>query len=291
MGENRVFMDITILGSGGNSSTPMPTCDCEVCVEAREKGLPYSRSGNSVFIRDENIMVDAPERIWDSLNRENIDQVDYIFISHFHADHVLGLRVLQPLGLEEIPLEDFIGEDKPTLIMSEQTHERIVEKNDIFQAITEWADVEILNDGETKEIGSLEVKVIGAEIKQGEGKEIFGFLFKDGENTVFISPDENKHFDLDRLPELNLWIKETGYFIQKPNGQKLVTKKAQEELLKNELKFEESIEQVKHVRSEKVVMTEIEELYRRSYDDYKELEKQYKHLNLEFAYDGMRIEL
>lgn len=285
-------MEITILGSGGNSSPPMPTCKCEVCSEARKKGVPYSRAGNSTFIHDENILIDTPERIWDSLNRENIEQVDYIFISHFHADHVLGLRILQPLGLEDIPLEDFVGEDKPTLVMSQQTYDKVIDGNDIFQAITDsWADIEVLNDGEIMEIGSLEVKSIGAEIEKGNEKEVFGFLFTEDDRAAFISPDENRHFELDRLPKLDLWIKETGYFTETPDGDLLRTKKAEETTLKHEMKFEESIKQVREIKPDRVVMTEIEELFRRSYDDYKQLEKKYSELNLKFAYDGMKINL
>ncbi|MFB6254220.1 MAG: hypothetical protein ABEI06_06405, partial [Halobacteriaceae archaeon] len=68
-------MDITVLGSGGNTPIPMPTCDCRVCEEAREKGEPYARRGNSLFIHDENILIDVPELVWYSLNREEIDQV------------------------------------------------------------------------------------------------------------------------------------------------------------------------------------------------------------------------
>lgn len=286
-------MDITILGSGGNSSPPMPTCGCSVCVEAREKGVPYSRSGNATFIHDENILIDAPERVWDSLNREGIDNVDYIFISHFHADHVLGLRVLQPIGLEDIPLEDFVSENKATLVMSEKTYETVVEGNEVFEAITSsWADIKILNDGESMEIGDLSVKSIGAEIKEGEGKQIYGFLLDDGENKAFISPDENKNFELERLPDLDLWIKETGYFAKTMDGeQQLFTEEAENTALEHEMSFEKSIEQVKQVKPEKTVMTEIEELFRRSYDDYKKIEQEYSELNIEFAYDGMKIQL
>ena len=55
--------------------------------------------------------------------------------------------------------------------------------------------------------------------------------------------------------------------------------------------FEESLAQVRTVEPGRVVCTEIEELFRRSYDDYKRLERDHEDLNLEFAYDGMRIEL
>jgi Metal-dependent hydrolases of the beta-lactamase superfamily III len=270
----------------------MPTCGCEVCDEAREKGVPYSRAGNSIFLHDGNILIDTPERIWDSLNRENIEQVDYIFISHFHADHVLGLRVLQPLGLQDIPVEEFVGENKPTLVMSQQTYNRVVEGNEIFQALTEpWADIEILDDGETMEIGDLEAKSIGAEIEEGGPKEVSGFLFREEDKTAFISPDENRHFDLERLPKLDLWIKETGYFTETPDGELLITERAEETSLTHEMEFEESVSQVREIKPDRVVMTEIEELFRRSYDEYKELEKRYSKLNLEFAYDGMKIEL
>ena len=67
-------MELTVLGSGGNSPTPMPTCGCRVCTEAREKGAPYARRGNSLFV--------------------------HILLTHFHADHTMGLGVLQALGIE-----------------------------------------------------------------------------------------------------------------------------------------------------------------------------------------------
>jgi Metal-dependent hydrolases of the beta-lactamase superfamily III len=105
-------MEITVLGSGGNSPTPMPTCDCRVCVEARAKGVPYARRGNSLFLHDADLLVDTPELVWHSLNREGIDAVEYIFLSHFHADHTLGLRTVQPLGIEDLPVTDFVGDPR-----------------------------------------------------------------------------------------------------------------------------------------------------------------------------------
>jgi hypothetical protein len=55
--------------------------------------------------------------------------------------------------------------------------------------------------------------------------------------------------------------------------------------------FEESLQQVRTVRPDHAVFTEIEELYRRSYDDYLDLQRQYETLGIEFAYDGMGIEM
>jgi len=282
-------MELTVLGSGGNSPTPMPTCDCHVCVEAREKGVPYARRGNSLFVHDEHILIDTPELVWESLNRERIEDVDYIFLSHFHADHTLGLRTLQPLGLEDVPVETFVGET-PTVLVSEVTRERAIEGNEVFDVMTDtWADVRTLEDGETVTIGDLEITHHAAPIEAGGEKAISGFLFQDDDATAFVSPDENRHFDLDRLPPLDLWIKEAGYFIETPDGERLVTERAEETAIAHEMSFEESLAQIRQVRPDRTVLTEIEELYRRSYDDYLDLEAEYADLGIEFAYDGMEI--
>ena len=284
-------MDITILGSGGNTPIPMPTCDCRICTEARENGEPYARQGNSVYVHDENVVIDLPELIWESLNRETIPAVDHVFISHFHADHTHGLRVLQALGIEQPPITDFIGEI-PTVYMSEVTYERAIQASEFFDGLTgEWADVEVLADGESKRVGELQVTHISAPIHEGRENAVSGFLFETDETTAFISPDENKHFDVEKLPDLDLWIKETGYFTETPDGDRLVTEEAERNALQHEMTFEESVEQVRTVQPERTVLTEIEELFRRSYDDYRNLETQYRDLNIEFAYDGMQIEL
>ena len=284
-------MDITILGSGGNTPIPMPTCDCRICTEARENGEPYARQGNSVYVHDENVVIDLPELIWESLNRETIPAVDHVFISHFHADHTHGLRVLQALGIEQPPITDFVGEI-PTVYMSEVTYERAIQASEFFDGLTgEWADVEVLAGGESKRVGELQVTHISAPIHEGRENAVSGFLFETDETTAFISPDENKHFDTEKLPDLDLWIKETGYFTETPDGDRLVTEEAERNALQHEMTFEESVEQVRTVQPERAVLTEIEELFRRSYDDYRNLETQYQDLNIEFAYDGMRIEL
>ncbi len=282
-------MDLTILGSGGNSPIPMPTCDCRVCEQAREKGEPYARRGNSIFVHDENVLIDAPELVWYSLNREGIQSVDYVLVTHFHADHTMGLRSLQALGMEDVPVTDFVGET-PTLLMSHETYDRVIEDNTVFQHLAErWSSIERLDDGESRAIGDLEVTHVSAPIREGGPRTVSGFLFEDGATTVFVSPDENRHFDLDRLPNLDLWIKETGYFKETPDGRPLVTPEAEENGLQHEMAFEESMDQVRAVRPDRTVCTEIEELFRRSYDDYRELAARYDDPNVEFAYDGMEI--
>jgi phosphoribosyl 1,2-cyclic phosphate phosphodiesterase len=52
---------VEILGSGGAVTIPRPGCGCRVCVEAREKGVPYARTGPSVFVHGPDVLIDTPE--------------------------------------------------------------------------------------------------------------------------------------------------------------------------------------------------------------------------------------
>ena len=285
-------MEMTVLGSGGNSPTPMPTCDCRVCVEAREQGVPYARRGNSMFVHDANLLVDTPELVWHSLNRAGIESVEYVFLSHFHADHTLGLRTLQALGIEDQPITDFVGE-VPTLLMSPVTHERVVEGNNLFEHLTgQWSDIEILEDGDSRRLGGLELTHRSAPIQAGGERAISALLLKDEHGTAFLSPDENRHLDIESLPELDLWVKETGYFPETPEGDRTVTEAAERTALAAEMTFEESLAQVRAVRPERTVFTEIEEQYRRSYDDYRALARELsaeEGFDVTFAHDGMTL--
>ena len=67
-------MKLEFLGSGGAGTIPKPLCQCRVCVQAREKGVPYSRTGPSLFIHGPDVLFDTPEEI-----------------KHFHEPHAAGL--------------------------------------------------------------------------------------------------------------------------------------------------------------------------------------------------------
>ena len=82
---------------------PRPLCRCAVCEEAREKGLPYARTGPSAFIHDENILIDTPAETALQLNRSRIDQVNCLMFTHLDPDHMEGFRVVEQIILEPEP--------------------------------------------------------------------------------------------------------------------------------------------------------------------------------------------
>ena len=93
-------MNVIILGSGGCVSTPRACCNCRVCIEARQKGFPYARTGGSLFVEDVNLLIDTPEDINASLNNSGIQKVEHILYSHCDPDHTMGMRVVEQLKMD-----------------------------------------------------------------------------------------------------------------------------------------------------------------------------------------------
>lgn len=91
-------MRIEFLGTGGALTTPKPGCSCGVCKEARERGVPYSRSGPSLFVHGPDVLIDTPEEIKDQLNRSQVREIAACLYSHWHPDHVMGRRVWEALN-------------------------------------------------------------------------------------------------------------------------------------------------------------------------------------------------
>ena len=107
-------MKVEILGSGGAVTIPRPGCSCRVCVEAREKGAPYARTGPSVFVHGPDVLIDTPEESKQQLNRSQVTRIGAVGVVAGHSNALVGL----PLMLREVQLcgafdgggRDFIAE-------------------------------------------------------------------------------------------------------------------------------------------------------------------------------------
>ncbi len=239
-----------------------------------------------MFYHDENILFDTPEDIFNSLNRENIERVDTVFLSHYHFDHTLGLRILQSLKLQDKPVRENSGE--PTrLVLSQATYDRFIAPNDSFEHLTKWAELTIINDGDTLHIGDTDVTCIGAPMEPDGDKEMYNYLLEKNGDSILLSQDETKFLDLDRIPTTDVWIHETGMFEHTPAGQRTMSKPIWEDQIQNETTFEETLEHVSEVNPDQAVLTEIEEIYQRSHDDLNDLAA--KHDTITFAHDGMNV--
>lgn len=265
----------------------MPTCTCAVCDEARQKGIPYSRNGNSIYNHDENILFDTPEDIFSSLNRENITSVDHIFLSHKHFDHTLGLRILQSLNLRDKPVRESSG--KPiTLHVNQETRKTFLNANPSLHHLTDWATIHTYTDQATMNIGDLTITCHTTPITKDGENAMTTYILKDN-RTAVISQDETKFLKPSRLPSPHTWIRETGMFHHTPNGERTVSKPIWDEQRKDETTFQETLQQIERLNPDQTILTEIEEIYQRSHDDYKHLAAKHTDKNITFAHDSMEI--
>lgn len=285
-------MRLLVLGSGGNTPIPTPTCSCTVCEQARESGPPYSRGGNSLYLPDIAAMVDAPEFAFRALNREQITDLEYIFLTHWHPDHINGLRLVQSRDMTAHDgLLEAIAAGGPTLVTTETVYERTL---DSFGQLSHFRqqgflDVEVLDDGPFT-VGDTTVRPIPYALEDEE-LDATAFEITRGDETVLIVSDDARYLDESVLPEsIDLAVFECGMFEYDPDGDRILTD-ADLAFLDDELTHEEVLDRIDRVDPDRTLLTEIEHFTARSHDDFAALAEQDSYDGIEFAHDGLEIEL
>jgi len=89
--------NITILGSGTSTGTPIIGCQCKTCLSHH----PHDqRLRASIFLKtklNHQILVDATPDLRFQLLRQKINNIDFVLISHEHADHIHGIDDLRQI--------------------------------------------------------------------------------------------------------------------------------------------------------------------------------------------------
>jgi phosphoribosyl 1,2-cyclic phosphate phosphodiesterase len=104
-------------------------------------------------------------------------------------------------------------------------------------------------------------------------------LVRESVRMVFALDDTKDWKPSTEFLEPDLLVLETGWF---ERGHPIRNEEAS---------FEETLGIIERINPRKVVLTHIEQLWARSYEDYLELEKKHHAHKLQFAYDGLRIKL
>ncbi|MXR50041.1 MBL fold metallo-hydrolase [Halovenus sp. WSH3] len=285
-------MRVLVLGSGGNTPIPTPTCRCAVCKQARSEGVPYARGGNSLYLPESAALIDAPEFAFRALNRERVEALEYILLTHWHPDHVNGLRLVQSRDLSAHDgLLDAVAAGGPTLVTTEAVYERTRE---VFGQIDHFRqqgffDVTFLDDGPLR-IDGTTVRSIPYAL-EGEEEDATAFEITRGEQTVLIASDDSRYLEEDRLPEeIDLAVFECGYFERGPDGERILTE-ADLSFLADELGHEEVMARIDRLDPDRTLLTEIEHFTARSHDHFAELASTDGYEGVEFAHDGLEIEI
>ncbi len=284
-------MQIEILGSGGAVTIPRPGCGCRVCVEARERGIPFSRTGPSFFIHGPQILIDTPEEAKDQLNRAGILEVRACFYSHWHPDHVMGRRLWE------------MNQDwRRWPARNRQTNLYIPARvaEDFRQTLGTWAHLEFLERRGLVRLNELApgegVAIDGVQIRPFPMAEdyVYAFLIEREDRRALIIPDELLGWSPPpELVGLDLVILPKGLSEFNPlTGARHWP--ADHPVLQTEATFRQSLEIARRLAARRTVFSHIEEPDELSHTDLQRVAEKLhaeEGLAVEFGYDGMRLEV
>jgi phosphoribosyl 1,2-cyclic phosphate phosphodiesterase len=280
-------MKWTILGSGGCMVIPKPLCQCRICREAREKGVPYARAGPSAFLHDINLLIDTPADIAMLLNRSHIHRVNYLLFTHLDPDHVEGFRVVEQIALDFRTWQAY-PKKQICLLLPEQLRERIKKIRSQYGPVIDFY----------RESGFVRIKSFRDEIRIGDvhitsipvdrgSQSSFVYVFEKSGRKVVYAPCDIKPFPEHRneVKRADLLIIQPGIFEE---GLKHGFKYPADHISRTTLyTFDQTLELAKNLQAKKVLFVHMEEYWNRSYDDYRALESEDG--KIRFAYDGMQL--
>lgn len=275
-------MKLNILGSGGVMPMPRPTCFCDICKEAREKWIPYSRTWCSMFLYDVNLLFDTPEEIRLQLNRERIEKVEHVILTHRHPDHTLWLRIFEQLNWNFSEWKTF---NKPIKVYISNWQKDMLKKMSCWWFLdfykSKWM-IELIELEHKKNIIIDNIIITPYLI---EHNNWFYFLLNDGNKKLVYAMCE--YHNLIVYPEINnidLLIAHNLFW----ENSDISPRKTKP---KDEDSFEKMLEDTKKMWTKNIYLNHIEETFKLSHDElWIKMKKYYPGFNIAPTYDWMIIE-
>ncbi|MCA9873871.1 MAG: hypothetical protein KC441_09455 [Anaerolineales bacterium] len=281
-------MKVEFLGSGGAFTTPRAGCFCDLCEEARAKGVPYSRSGPGVYVHGPNVLIDTSEQINEQLNRARLGYIEACFYSHWHPDHTAGRRIWEMnIDWRHWPRSNRATDIYlPAQVAADFATHLGLQENFAYMQHMGAVRLHPLAEGEA--VSRHGVTITPFPVAEAY---VYAFLFEENGRRVLIAPDELvgwqppdfvRGVDLAVVPmgigEFDVWTGERIIPLDHP-------------VLKSEATFRQTLAMLDQMQPKRVIMTHIEEPDNLSYDDLLRLEKklQAEGYPLRFAYDTMLV--
>jgi len=266
---------------------PKPLCQCRVCREAREKGVPYARTGPAAFLHDINLLIDTPAEIVGQLNRSSIRRVDYLIFTHLDPDHVEGFRVVEQIALDFRTWRAY-PEKQICLLLPEQLSVSLREIRSQYGPLVDFYQesgfVRLMLFQDKVQIKDISITAIP--VDRGSQLSFIYVFEKSGRKVVYAACDI-KPFPEHRneVQQADLLIIQPGIFEE---GLKHGFRYPADHISRTTLyTFEQTMELATHLQAKKVVFVHLEEYWNRSYGDYCTLDS--KNQRIRFAYDGMQL--
>ncbi len=86
--------NLTFLGTSTSVGVPVIGCDCSVCQSSHPRN---KRTRSSLYLKSagHHILFDTGPDLREQALRENLHQIDHVFFTHDHVDHVTGFDELR----------------------------------------------------------------------------------------------------------------------------------------------------------------------------------------------------
>jgi len=280
-------MELVFLGTRGAATNPKDGCLCPVCQEARHKGRRFVRNGPSVFLTGVSVLFDTPEDVDKSLEREGIHEARHLVYTHWHPDHTGGRRVLEQLNMDWLDPKGRRVTDVwlPSWVREDFRKRHGLEDNLEYFERAGIARIHEVGEGEPFQLDGVSVRAF----RMTQPGLTAYVLERESRRLVFALDDAKDWKPSTDFLEPDLLVLETGWFERDPKGRVIVP--LGHSIRNEEASFEETLEIIDRINPRKAILTHIEQLWARSYDDYLELEKNYHEYKLQFAYDGLRVKL
>lgn len=99
-------MKLRFLGTGTSFGIPVIGCDCATCRSADPRDR-RTRHGALIEDAGSRILIDTPPELRLQLLQADVREIDAVWFTHYHADHVHGiddLRVFSMHGRRKVPI-------------------------------------------------------------------------------------------------------------------------------------------------------------------------------------------
>jgi phosphoribosyl 1,2-cyclic phosphate phosphodiesterase len=87
----------TFLGTGTSVGVPMLGCHCAVCTSSNPRNQRY-RCSVLLQLPQGNLLIDTGPELRLQLLRAGVHAIHAVLYTHYHADHLMGLDDLRPVG-------------------------------------------------------------------------------------------------------------------------------------------------------------------------------------------------